>query len=177
MNTTCLVCDSPTKSHHVATTDGVEQYCCHSCWQRRNDPEVQEALAAHDVLPGEVLDELLEEYRDLTTAVNMETSLPDLPSDQTVEIRQGAGGDVFELAGAKQVGKSVNFDGQFAGVVPVVDLPREPLAPVYAAFGYTKTGAEHEEAYLAWIAIGGEGDDLAAALDRVDDVLRGEAHV
>ena len=177
MNTNCLVCGSPTQSHHVVTTDGVEQYCCHSCWQRRNSTEVHEALAAYDVVTGEVLDDLLTGYRSATTAVNLKVDLPDLPTDNVVEYREGPGGEIFELAGAKQVGQRVEFDGRFAGVISEVNLPRPHEEKVCAAFGYERSGGDHTEAYLAWLCIGDSGAALADALGKMVTVLRGGSNV
>lgn len=177
MNGNCLVCGSPTKSHHVTTVDGSELYCCHSCWTRHADDDVQEALAEYNILTGEVLDELREEFRTLAPADLEPSSLPALPIGEDLEVRRGTGGDVFELAGAEQVGKGVDFDGLFAGVVPEVALPRDPADAVYAAFGFTTAGGPREAAYLAWLCIGDDVDALGAAIDRLGEAMRGSPDV
>jgi hypothetical protein len=172
----CIVCTTPTKSHHVATRDGCEQYCCHSCWQLRNTDDVQEALAEYSILTTEVLDELRAEFRTLPAAPDLETSLPALPVGD-LDVREGAAGDVFELAGAEQAGEDIDFHGRFAGVIPRVDLPTDPQDPVYAAFGYTTAGGAREESYLAWLCIGDDGDDLADAVESLAAAMRGSPDV
>ncbi|QCC57302.1 hypothetical protein NP511_22605 (plasmid) [Natrinema thermotolerans] len=177
MRSNCIACGSPTKSHHIATTDGVEQFCCHSCWQHRDDDDIQEALREYNVLTGERLDELRETFRSFDPVDDLEVSFSDLPVGQGHEIRRGAGGEIFELAGAEQVGKGVIFDGPFAGVTNEVDLPRDPEEPIYAAFGFTPSGDDHEPAYLAWLCIGDDGDALSTAVDSLAAAMRGEPDV
>lgn len=177
MNGNCLVCGSPTKSHHVATADGSELYCCHSCWTRRTDDDVQEALAEYNVLTGEGLDELREEFRTLAPADLEPSSLPPLPVGEDLEVRRGTADDVIELAGTEHAGEADDFDSPFAGVVPEVDLPRDPADPVYAAFAFTTAGGPREAAYVAWLCIGEGADALADAIDRLGDAMRGSPDV
>jgi len=177
MNWNCIVCGSPTSSHHISTTDGGEQYCCHSCWQRRTDSDVRAALATYSVLPGEVLDDVVEGFRSSSTELVLDGRLPELPDNQTIESREGPGGEFFELAGAELQEEHIEFNGPFAGVMTELELPREPSEPICAMLGYVKSGGERERVYVAWLCLGETPDQLGTAVGRMAAVLRGETDV